>query len=316
MKVFKSNNGSDKIIELRENSRKKVDDSEKLLQTLVENNLSAIFPGLEFLTTEYHIDNLRPDSIAFDNEKNSFVIIEYKNIKHRGVIDQGMSYYSLLQERKENFVLLYHKIKGVVLNVDANVNWDETRVIFISREFTEHQKRAYRSWNLPIELYEISKFDEGIILFNKMERKGNAGSKSRKSIFPSILEGYSEEEYLDGKYRSPAATEQNKKMYFELKNKILEDFPGIEYVQKTRYAGFYSKNDDSIICTVEVKQNLLELCYCVKQEGVISIEPFVKDVSDKGGWGMGNYLSEIKDGADVEKAIPLIEKVYQFKSSS
>lgn len=307
MMVFKSSNGT--IEELRETGGSKADYSEKLLQTLVEKNLDKIFPGLEFLETEYQIDNLRPDSIAFDNERNSFVIIEYKNVKHKGVIDQGMSYYALLQERKENFVLLYHKVKGEILDSDAGVNWDETRVIFISPEFTEHQKRAYCSWNLPIELYEISKFDDGIILFHKMEGKSNAGARSRRSALPSMLEGYSEEKYLDGKYkRTPAATEQNRRLYLGLKSKILE-FPDVEYRQKSRYGGFYSKKDGSVICTVEVKQDLLELCYCVKQVGIIPEVPFVKDVSEKGGWGMGNYMSEIRDDAGVKEAIPLIEKV-------
>jgi hypothetical protein len=30
-------------------------------------------------------------------------------------------------------------------------------------------------------------------------------------------------------------------------------------------------------------------------------------------WGMGDYMSEIVTDVDIEKAIPLIEKVYDFK---
>jgi len=158
LKVFQIK--SEKLTELEEISGKKIVENEKLIQNMIERNISTVFPNLEFLTTEYQIDNLRPDSIIFDNESNSFVIIEYKNVKHKGVVDQGMSYYKLLQEKKENFVLLYHKIKHKILDVE-DVNWDETRVIFISPEFTEHQKRASQSVrSLPIELYEISKYEK------------------------------------------------------------------------------------------------------------------------------------------------------------
>jgi len=46
---------------------------EKTIQTLVEKNLSSIFSGLEFIETEFQIDDLRPDTIAFDSEKKSCV---------------------------------------------------------------------------------------------------------------------------------------------------------------------------------------------------------------------------------------------------
>jgi len=140
LKVFQVKN--QKVTELKQESGKKADANERLVQNLIEHNLSTVFPNVEYLTSEYQIDNLRPDSIAFDNDRGSFVIVEYKNVKHKGVVDQGMSYYKLLQEKKENFVLLYHKIKGRVLDHENDVNWDETRVIFISPQFTEHQKKS------------------------------------------------------------------------------------------------------------------------------------------------------------------------------
>lgn len=312
MKVFQTKN--DKIVELYEIGGKKVDDNEKLLQTLIEKNLSIIFPSLEFLTTEYQIDNLRPDSIAFDNDRNSFVIIEYKNVKHKGVVDQGMSYYKLLQEKKENFVLLYHKIKRKVLDTDKDVNWDETRVIFISPEFTEHQRRASQSVNLPIELYEISKFDNGITLLNKIENKKEIPSKGKsKSTHFIRLDEYSEEDYLEGKYKTQIPTKEIKNIYFKLRNLILDTFSDIEYKQKKKYVGFYSKKDGSAVCTVEVLKNRLKIYYSTTKKNVVPVNSFVLDMTGKGHWGIGNYMSEIKTNNDVEMTIPIIEKVYNFK---
>ena len=44
-------------------------ENEKILQILIEKNLDTVFDGLEFLSTEFQIKDLRPDSVAFDTEK-------------------------------------------------------------------------------------------------------------------------------------------------------------------------------------------------------------------------------------------------------
>jgi predicted transport protein len=311
MKVFQIKN--DKLTEFSETGGRKVDDNEKLIQSMIEKNLSTVFPSLDFLTTEYMIDNLRPDSIAFDNDSKSFVIIEYKNVKHKGVVDQGMSYYKLLQEKKENFVLLYHKIRGKVLDAEKDVNWDETRVIFISPEFTEHQKRASQSVSLPIELYTIAKFENGIILLDKIENKNNFSSKEKtKSTSIIRLSEYSEEDYLDGKYGTQAPNESTKSLFYKFKNRILDTF-SVESKQKKKYVGFYSKKDGSAVCTIEVSKTKLRLCYSTTKKGIVPVDSFVKDYSLKGHWGIGHYLSEITNESDIQKAMPLIEKVYNFK---
>jgi predicted transport protein len=312
LKVFQTKNN--KIKELVETGGKKADEKEKLIQSMIEHNLPIIFPSLEFLTTEYQIDNLRPDSIAFDTDKKSFVIIEYKNVKHKGVVDQGMSYYKLLQEKKENFVLLYHKIKNKMLDPEKEIEWEETRVIFISPEFTEHQKRASQSVSLPIELYEISKYDDGIILLNKIEGEKESSIKSKGKSNPVIrLTDYSEEDWLDGKYDAGKASDETKKIYFNLKSRILDVYSQLEHKQKKKYSGFYAQKDNSAICTIVAYKSKLRLFYCVTQKNIIPINDFVIDKTDVQHWGMGDYMSEIVTDADIEKAIPLLEKVYDFK---
>ena len=50
---------------------------EKDIQSLVEKNTETIF-HLEFIETEFKVENYRIDTLCFDEENNSFVIIEYK----------------------------------------------------------------------------------------------------------------------------------------------------------------------------------------------------------------------------------------------
>ncbi len=53
---------------------------EKDIQTLCERNLNVIM-NLEFVTSEFSIGNFRIDTLAYDKESCSFVIIEYKRQK-------------------------------------------------------------------------------------------------------------------------------------------------------------------------------------------------------------------------------------------
>lgn len=104
--------------------------NEKEIQIITEQNLKDIF-GLEFVKSEISIGNLRIDTLAFDNETKSFVIIEYKKDKNFSVIDQGFAYLSLLLNNKADIIIEYNECKNKSLK-RVDVDWSQTRVIFIS----------------------------------------------------------------------------------------------------------------------------------------------------------------------------------------
>lgn len=104
--------------------------NEKEIKIITEQNLKDIF-GLEFVKSEISIGNLRIDTLAFDNETKSFVIIEYKKDKNFSVIDQGFAYLSLLLNNKADIIIEYNECKNKSLK-RVDVDWSQTRVIFIS----------------------------------------------------------------------------------------------------------------------------------------------------------------------------------------
>jgi hypothetical protein len=81
---------------------------EKDIQKLVEENMKTIF-HLDFIASEYALNDLRVDSLGYDQESQSFVIIEYKRDKNLSVIDQGFAYLALLLNNKADFTLLYNQ---------------------------------------------------------------------------------------------------------------------------------------------------------------------------------------------------------------
>lgn len=89
---------------------------EKELQTFVENHIPDILgEEYEFVCTEFSIGDFRIDSLAFNKETKSFIIIEDKNVKNKSLIDQGLTYLKLLKERKADFILKYNEIKKLVI---------------------------------------------------------------------------------------------------------------------------------------------------------------------------------------------------------
>lgn len=113
------------------------------LQKLTEENLDTLF-GLRFIRTEYQLHKLRLDTLAFDDETKSFVIIEYKRDSSFSLIDQGYAYLALLLNNKADFILAYNEKTGESLKVN-DVEWSQSRVIFIAQRYTIYQLRQWNS---------------------------------------------------------------------------------------------------------------------------------------------------------------------------
>lgn len=135
------------------------------MQKLTEQNLEQLF-NLQFVETEFSVDNLRIDTLAYNKETCSFVIIEYKRDKNYSVIDQGYSYLSVLLNNKAEFVLKYNENLNVNLK-KTDVDWSQTLVMFIAPSFTPYQLKSVEFNDLAFELWEVSKFNNDTILFDK-----------------------------------------------------------------------------------------------------------------------------------------------------
>lgn len=172
MPIYKQN--GDKLVPVRE---KRID-FEKPIQKLIEKNLEEVF-GLQFVTNEFELNNLRIDTLAFDEETNAFVIIEYKRDKSFSVIDQGYAYLALMLNNKADFILEYNEKCKKNLRKD-DIDWSQSRIIFVAQSFTKYQLEAIGFQDLPIELWEVRLYDENLVLFNEL--KPSEKSESIKTI--------------------------------------------------------------------------------------------------------------------------------------
>lgn len=138
---------------------------EREIQNLVEDNVEDIF-DLEFVSSEFTIGEYRIDTLCYDTESNSFVIIEYKRGHSYSVIDQGYSYLSIMLNNKSDFILEYNEAKNKTLKRD-DIDWSQSRIIFISQSFNSYQKNSVNFKNIPFELWEIKRFSNNTISLNQ-----------------------------------------------------------------------------------------------------------------------------------------------------
>ena len=141
---------------------------EKEIQNLFERNLFEIL-NLELVSSEFKIQNKRIDTLAYDNESNAFIIIEYKRNRNNSVIDQGFTYLNLMLDNKAEFVLAYNEILKKSLH-SKTVDWSQTRVIFVSQSFTENQRQATNFKDVGIELYEVKRYENNLISINPIKK--------------------------------------------------------------------------------------------------------------------------------------------------
>lgn len=133
---------------------------------IIENNLSTLF-DLELVSHKYRSlsflgEELEFDSLCWDHNDKIFVIIEYKVKRNTSLIDQGMSYLNTLLNRKYDVLYKLNENIDNSIKVD-DVNWDSTKIIFVSQEFTKFQLNSVSFKNIPFELWEIKRFSNDTI---------------------------------------------------------------------------------------------------------------------------------------------------------
>ena len=185
MQLFNSKNNKLELIE------EKPFKLEKEIQDLVSENSESLL-NLEHIGTEITIDKYRIDSLCFDKETNSFVIVEYKKGSSYSVIDQGYTYLQLLLNNKSDFLLIYSEHLDKVVKT-KDIDWSQSRIIFISQSFNKYQKDSVNFRDLPFELWEIARYKNNHISLTKHISTSSESVKTITSTKNKNIQAVSQE---------------------------------------------------------------------------------------------------------------------------
>lgn len=276
---------------------------EKDLQDLSEKNLKTIF-ALDFVKSEFALNNFRIDTLAFDVEANAFVIIEYKRDKNFSVIDQGYAYLSLMLNNKADFILEFNENNNKSLK-RTDVDWSQSRVLFVSTAFTNYQREAINFKDLPIELWEVKRFENDTISYEQIQKAGaqesiKTISKNNETIdnVAKEIKVYSEEEHLEN------VSDEIVELYEKFKNAIL-NFENIELKPKKKYIAFVSGKN---VVDIHPQKKALKMWLNLNIGELDDNKLIARDVSKTGHWGNGDYEIQISSDDEFEYILSLIRQ--------
>jgi predicted transport protein len=281
---------------------------EKDIQTFVEANLSSLL-GLQLVRSEFSLEGLRIDTLAYDKNAQAFVVIEYKKGSNYSVIDQGMSYLGLMLNNKAEFILEYNEKCDASLKRD-DVDWSQSKVIFVSPSFTTFQLEAINFKDLPIELWEARRYANRTVRFDQHKPASTTATittVSKKSkVIDTIgrqLKTYSEEGHL--KVAQPNINE----LYGRFKQLVLAISPEISVKPMKKYIAFRSKTN---ITDVVVHRKDLKIFINLPKGKLEDPQNLTRDVSEVGHWGNGDYQIRISSDDELEYVISLVRQSYKL----
>ena len=299
MPLFKNTNSCLTII------KEKSIDLERDIQQLAETNLDKVF-NLEFVSSEFSLHNFRIDTLAFDKETNSFIIIEFKRDRSFSVIDQGYAYLALMLNNKSDFILEYNEKTNKNLKRD-DIDWSQSRVMFVANSFTSYQMNAINFKDLPIELWEVKVYDNDVILFNQMLPQDSTASiktitknKSIDSVSGEV-KVYSLEDHLN--------VESNmKELFYALREKILALSDSIEERPKKHYIAYRVRNT---FAYVHVQQSKIKIHMTISKDKIKDPKCIVRDVAGIGHLGGGQLEVVLDSMENLNYVFDLVEQSYK-----
>ena len=276
---------------------------EKEIQEMTEQNLQMVF-GLEFVKSEFALNKFRIDTLAFDKEINAFVIIEYKRDKNFSVIDQGYAYLSLMLNNKADFILEFNENLDKTLKRN-DVDWSQSRVLFVSPTFTNYQREAINFKDLPIELWEIKRYENNTISYEQIQKASaqesiKTISKKNKNVDAVTREirVYTEEEHLAN------VSEEIRELYEKFKSAIL-NLDNLEVKPKKVYIAFVSGKN---VVDILPQRKAIKIWLNMNKGELDDPKGISKDVSSTGHWGNGDYEIKTSTDDDLEYILSLIKQ--------
>lgn len=284
---------------------------EKEIQTLFEKNLE-ILTSLKLIRSEFAIKQFRIDTLAFDPVNKSFVIIEYKRSQNYSVVDQGVSYLNLMLDYRADFIVEYNEVYGETLK-RTDIDWSQSRIIFVSPSFTDFQKQSTNFKDLGIELWEIKQYENDLLTIDQIKKSRSApsiklmqkGDDSEIGKLAKEIKVYSEEDHLSGK------SDETVELYEIFKNAILNLGADIEIKPQKMVIGFTVKG--KVFADVIVLKASLKIWINLKIGQLDDPKHLARDVSNVGTWGNGDYEIRVNDTSNLEYVMSLIKQAFVLK---
>lgn len=292
-------------------------DLEKNIQILTEKNLQSVF-NLTFVSgasnQEFSIrvneQDFYIDTLAFDEDQKSFVIIEYKKDKSISVIDQGFAYLSAMLRYKADFILeINHRLKRNYLKHD--INWDQSRVYFISPEFTNYQTNAVNFRDLPISLFEVKLYENNLISYTPI-RAHRTSESINKLVKDETIKAVSKEvKVYEREDLVKSSWSDTSQLLDQFEAALLEAIPETRIKYTKQYIAYMSKHGRNYVEIVPQQQGL-KVYFRFTIDEIDNKTSKLIDCTKVGHWTNGNCYYLLENQSDIDIVVMFAKESYKY----
>jgi hypothetical protein len=238
------------------------------------------------------------------------------------VIDQGYTYLQLLLNNKSDFVLVLSHHLNKVLKIE-NINWSGSKILFVSQSYNSYQKDSVNFKNLPFELWEIKRYSNESVLFNKHTSSSKESIDSLSNISSkSLVSNVSKEvRVVDEDVHIGKCDEDLKILWDDLKSRM-DDLEGVDLIVKNNYINWVYLGKNICYFIFRKSSIVLELVRgTVNPDGSKSKNYFniddPKKISKESSWTWKSgtkgtiYKIPIKKNSDIDYLMFLIKQKYK-----
>ena len=211
-------------------------------------------------------------------------------------------------EYKANFIIEYNESCKENLKRDQ-IDWSQSRIIFVAPAFTEYQKQSTNFKDLPIELWEIKKFENNLISINPVKKSKSAPTISnvQKNKNSKLAKVTREIVVYDEAYHLKDHSDDVLELYDIFKNAILALSPDLEITPQKLYIAF--KRGKNNIVSIHLQNKSLKMWINAQKGFLDDPKNITKDVSQLGHWGTGDYEIIVSDSKYLEYIMSLIKQL-------
>lgn len=282
---------------------------EKQLQSLIEAQMPT-FLGVRFLASEYATGKThrgRIDSLGLD-ENGCPVIIEYKRHSNENVMSQGLFYLDWLLDHRAEFQWLVMEKLGK--DVADEIDWTGTRLLCIAADFTRYDQHAVQQIPRNIELIRYKLFGDDLLLLDlvnavtvddatTVKEKHVDGTTAIKT--KPVGKDKTAEEQLE------QAHPEIRELYEAVSSQLLSLGDDVQEKHLKLYVAF--RRLKNFACVIPYKDKLLVMLK-LNPDTVALEAGFSRDVRNIGTWGTGDLELSLRNRADLQRALPLLERSY------
>ena len=202
---------------------------------------------------------------------------------------------------KADFILAFYEKFGKTLK-KQDIDWSQSKVIFISPFFSDFQKEAINFKDLPIELWVVKRYKNDIVFYEQIKLMG---AKEKTVLSNKIVESvskeirvYTEEDLLVN------VKEEIKELYERFKTAIL-NLGDLEIKANKYYISFLSGRN---IVDIQPQTKSLKIWINLSQGELNDPYNIARDVSKIGHHGNGDYEIKVDNDDNLEYILSLIKQ--------